>query len=148
VGVVKHACYRTNTRAEARTMRGQPLARANANKKENWTRSQPSMWPIVLSVALPPRPRAHLCHLQETNCLNPEKLSCGPFTWRPLESLVLLESGPWHTVGGVGGPGSSRVSPRCGVDRKVSTEGAPDAPRPRILISSGGFGLPPKSRSP
>lgn len=34
---------------------------------------------------------------------------CAPGIWHPA-----------HTLGGVWGPGSSRVSPRCGVDRKVA----------------------------
>lgn len=61
-----------------------------------------------------------------------------------------LESDPWHTLGGVWGPSSSRVSPRCGVDRKVAlrTDGAPDAPRPRSLLSSGGLRLPRVARPP
>lgn len=147
-GEARLLSHQNEGRSKNHGLGSQPLARANANKKKNWTRSQPSMGPIFPSVALPPRPRAHLRHLQKTNCLNPEKLSCGLSTWRPLGSLVDLESGPWHTLGGVWGPGSSRVSPRYGVDRKVagrpsvSTDGAPDAPRPSSLISSGVLRLP------
>lgn len=115
VGVVKHTCYRTKTRAEARTMNPEvsPKQERMAIKRK-----------IGLDISLQCSLSFLLwhCHLDlghtSVTLKNPEKLSCGLSTWRPLGSLVYLEPGPWHTLGGVWGPGSSRVSPRCVVDRQ------------------------------
>lgn len=95
VGVVKHACYRTNMSAEARTVNREASPSQERIPIKRKIELEVSLQcGLSFHLALPPRPRAHLCRPQETNSLNPEKLSFGLSTWLPLGRLVHLNLAP------------------------------------------------------
>lgn len=126
-------------RAEA----GLPLAKACPQKsgQKIQTRRRPLKWPTFPSVALPPKPSAHLQHPQQTGSLSPGQLSRGFPTWRPLGNLVPLGPGTWHTLGGVrdpAAPGAAKLwCGREGACPWVQT----GRPSSRSPLGSGGLRL-------